>query len=871
MLQISFLRHSIVLGLAIAFHAELRAQQNLAPYKQANLPVDQRVSDLLGRMTLDEKIAQLSHIHEYEIFSNKQLDSVKMKSRLGDRSFGCVEAFTLNGAQCAKAMRAIQYYMVNHTRLGIPIFTVTESLHGSVQDGSTIFPQTVAIGATFNTELAYKMTAAISKELMAQGMRQSLSPGLDVVRDLRWGRVEESFGEDPVLVGEMAIAQVRGYMDNSIAPMLKPIGSAAPSGGLNLASIDCSERDMREIYLKPYEMAVKRTAVKAVMTSYNSWNRIPNSASRWMLTDVLRGEWKFDGYVYSDWAAVSMLKDFQRVAATEEEAAAMALKAGLDLEASSNYYLKIPELLNTGQLQMAEVDTAVARVLKAKFALGLFEKPYGDEHVKYQDAVHRPEAIALSKEMADESIVLLKNEKELLPINRNKFKSIAVIGPNADQVQFGDYTWTRDNKHGVTPLRAITELVGDASKIKYAAGCDLVSGDSTGFAAAVEASKQTDLTLVFVGSSSASLARDYGNATSGEGFDLSDLNLPGVQEHLVKALHRSGKPVVVVLVTGKPFAIPWIKDHIPAIAVQWYGGEKAGVAIADMLFGKTNPSGKLPFSFPRSVGHLPVYYNHLPSDKGYYKRRGSADKPGRDYVFSSPDALWNFGYGLSYTNFSIPSIRLMDTVITTKDTLRVVVNISNTGRQDGKEVVQLYVRNMTGGGLATPIRELKAFSKPKVAAGKTVSITLSLAISDLAIFDENMQQHVREGKYEIQVGIASDSILHRKTIVVANNLLSTKASSAQQQTEADASYKRIAGKAITVKGEIRDVQATPVVGATVRILGANISVKTDKLGAYSIKCTSNDILIITAPGYKELRVPVNGEKSLNLRLQYQSE
>lgn len=845
------------------------AQKNSMPlYKQSNAPVDARVKDLLARMTLDEKIAQLSHLHSYQIYTGQALDGQKLANVAGNLSYGCVEGFTLTGPNCNRAMYTIQQYMREKTRLGIPVLTVTESLHGSVQDGSTIFPQSVALGSTFNTDLAYKMTAAISRELKVQGMWQSLSPGMDVVRDLRWGRVEESFGEDPWLVGKMGIAETNGYLDNGISPMLKPFGAGgAPSGGLNLASVDCGERDLRDIYLKPYEMVIKSTGVMAVMSSYNSWDRVPNSASHFLLTDILRKEWGFKGYVYSDWAAVSMLKDFQHTARTYADAAKQALTAGLDLEASSNCYLELKELVKKGDLDIKYINQAVARVLWVKFKLGLFENPYPPAEGSYKQMVHSVAAINLSRQIADESIVLLKNEQNLLPLDAQKIKSIAVIGPNADQVQFGDYTWSRDNNNGITPLKGLTNLVGDKIKINYALGCDLTTQNRSGIQAAVKAANSSDVSVVFVGSSSASLARNYSNATTGEGFDLSDLNLTGVQEDLVKAVQATGKPVVVVLVTGKPFSIPWIKNNIPAIVVQWYGGERGGDAIADMLFGKTNPSAKLPFSFPQSVGHLPVYYNYLPTDKGYYHQRGSIDKPGRDYVFSNPDALWSFGYGLSYTNFKLSDIAFSDTVLGIHDTLKVKLKVNNTGAKDGKEVVQLYVRNL-GGSVVTPIKQLKDFAKPFIAAGGNELVNLKLPISELTLYNINMKKVVEPGDFEIQIGDASDHVVFNKIIHVANRAqVSTVAN--HRTTAVKRQVKTISDKTeiLTIEGDIRDVQATPVVNVTIKSVKLGKQVIADG-GKYAIQAYANDTLIFSAPGYEPSTVEVKNQKSINVRLNY---
>ena len=622
------------------------------PYQQAGLPVSQRVDDLMKRMTLEEKIAQIRHLHSWDIFNEQTLDKEKLTAVVGETGYGFVEGFPLTGENCRSSMREIQEYMLTRTRLGIPAFTVAESLHGSAHEGSTIFPQNIALGSTFNPALAYRRACMTADDLHAQGMRQVLAPCIDVVRDLRWGRVEESYGEDPYLCGIFAQSEVKGYLDSGISPMLKHYGPHGnPLGGLNLASVDCGLYDLHAVYLKPFEMVLRHLPVYAVMSTYNSWNRIPNSASRYLLTDILRDRWGFKGYVYSDWGAIEMLETFHHTAANKAEAAIQALTAGLDVEASSECYPELFRLVKEGKLDKSYIDTAVRRVLTAKFECGLFEDPYGDKHAA-SGGMHSLRSVELSRQIAEESIVLLKNENNLLPLDMNKLTSIAVLGPNADQVQFGDYTWSRDNKDGITPLQGIKALVGEKIKINHAVGCSMMSRDTTGIGEAVEATLKSDVAVIFCGCSSASLARDYTRTNCGEGFDLSDLSLTGAQSDLIQAVYATGKPVILVLVSGKPFAISWEKEHIPAIVAQWYGGEQEGYAIADVLFGKVNPSGHLTYSFPQSAGHLPVYYNHLPSDKGFYKRPGSYEQSGRDYVFSSPEPLWAFGHGLSYTTFS---------------------------------------------------------------------------------------------------------------------------------------------------------------------------------------------------------------------------
>lgn len=828
------------------------------PYQRADLPIEERVKDLLQRMTPEEKLAQIRHIHSWEIFNGQALDERKLEEKAQGMSWGFVEGFPLTAENCAKNMLAIQRFMVEKTRLGIPIFTVAESLHGVVHEGATVFPQNIALGSTFDTDLAYRKTSMIADELHAVGMRQVLSPCIDVVRDLRWGRVEESFGEDPYLCGRFGIAEVKGYMDNGISPMLKHYGPHGnPLSGLNLASVETSIRDLHEVYLKPFEMVMKQAPTLAVMSAYNSWNRIPNSASHYLLTDVLRKEWGFKGYVYSDWGAIEMLKNFHFTARNSEEAALQALTAGLDVEASSDCYPAIPGLIERGELNREIVDEAVRRVLYAKFRIGLFDDPYGEKFAK--GAIHSGKAIALSKKIADESTVLLKNERQLLPLSIGKLKSIAVIGPNADQIQFGDYTWTRDNRFGVTPLQGIRKWAGTNVKVNYAKGCSLVSMDESGIRQAVEAAEQSDVCVLFCGSASAALARDYKSSTCGEGFDLNDLTLTGAQPALIKAVQATGKPVILVLVTGKPFAIPWEKKNIPAILVQWYAGEQSGNSIADILFGKVSPSGRLTFSFPESTGHLPVYYNHLRSDRGFYKSPGSYDSPGRDYVFSAPVPLWSFGHGLTYTTFEYSNLQTDRASYLLNDTVHVRIDLKNTGECEGKEVVQLYVSDACS-SVAMPVRQLRDFRKVALQAGETQIVRLSIPVSELTILNEKNEAIVEPGEFEIQVGSASDHILLRKTIRVGQP---------QPVVNRQEQVLPKSERQITVQGVIRDVQATliPEVRIYEKTTGKLLG-KSDNRGNFTVKTGNREILRFQKKGYQSLERFVDNQENINIRMDY---
>ena len=729
------------------------SQSKTVPYLNSKLPVAQRVKDLLGRMTLHEKILQMQHLH----------DITGIES-LNGFSYGCVMNTDLDADKASATYSALQSYMKAKTKLGIPVLTCTEAIHGAYQGNCTVYPQAIALGSTFNPDLVARMAMFISKELKAMNIKQVLSPDLDVARELRWGRVEETYGEDPFLNGTMGVAYVKTMKENNIICTPKHfVAHGTPTAGLNLASVSGGERELRSIYLVPFEKVIKEANPLSIMNCYSSYDDIPIAGSHYFLTDILRNELGFKGYVYSDWGSVDMLRSFHRTALNKGDAAKQAVEAGLDLEAAGDDYLELEKMVQEKTFDIKYIDLAVSRILYVKFESGLFDHP-ANEGIDVNTVIHSKESIALAKEIADESIVLLKNKNAVLPLSVDKYKSIALIGPNANQYQPGDYSWTRTNEHGVTALQGLKSLVGNNVTINYAKGCDAWSQNREGFQEAVDAAKKSDIAILVVGTESGTFT-DNKNATSGEGFDLSDLKLPGVQEDLIKEIKTTGKPIIIVLLAGKPLAIPWMKDNADAIVIQWYGGEQQGNALADVLFGKVNPSGRLNVSFPQSVGQLPCFYNYRPSDKGFYHQPGSPDKPGRDYVFANSNALWSFGYGLSYTRFDYLDVVISKDKVKANDIITIDVKIKNTGSIDGKEVVQLYVRDVVS-SVVTPVRQLKAFQKVSVKAGEMMTVRLTLTINDLFLYNKDMKRVIEPGEYELQIGAASNDIKITKKITV---------------------------------------------------------------------------------------------------------
>lgn len=759
---------TVCLSVAVASHAQT--------YKDPNASIDERVEDLLGRMTLEEKIAQMNMngMGEY-----RQLP----------HGAGVVESPFISVQEIARMSSETKRYARENTRLGIPPIQIGECLHGQLAMGATIFPQAIAQGSTWNPALVERMASVIALEASASGVDQALSPLFDLAREPRYGRTEECYGEDPYLVARMGVAFVEGMQGKAEYTRVHGMapgklmctakhfaGYSVPAGGINLAPSSLGEREMRTLHLYPFEKVVKEANVCAVMPSYNEVDGMPAHSNRWLLTDVLRGEWGFGGYVFTDYGGLSQLHNFHHVAADASEAAVMGINAGVDLEAARpDAYARLSDLVKAGKVNEEQIDTAVRRILRVKFMAGLFDKPYPDPE-RLSEVVHRPEHVALALEVAQESAVLLKNDSALLPLDASKLKSIAVIGPNADQVQYGDYTYTRDNRSGVTILQGLRDRLGSRVQINYAKGCNITGSDRSGIDAAVEAASKSDVAVVVLGETSVILSglgwgvglgenepRDP--FVSGEGYDLTSLDPPGVQRELLQAVCATGKPVVLVMVHGRPWSIDWEKDHVPAILEAWYPGEQGGNAIAGILLGDVNPSGRLNCSVPRSVGHLPVTYDYKPSARGINREPGTPEKPGRDYVFSSPAPLFAFGHGLSYTTFEYNDLKIDNNA--SAKTVKVSVNVRNTGSRDGKEVVQLYVNDRVS-SVTTPQKMLKGFDKIELKTGEQKTVTFDLPYDELALWNASMQRVVEPGEFAVMIGRSAEDIALSGSFVVSD-------------------------------------------------------------------------------------------------------
>lgn len=693
----------------LSFHSSWASSPDF-PYKNPRLAIEQRVEDLLGRMTLEEKVEQLNmkSLRTLEFDGKGRVTEASLEKLFAGKSIGCLESPFIEHEKIAKFSEAADRYLREHTRLGIPAIQIAECLHGHMALGATIFPQSIGLGSTWNPELIKEMAGVIAQEALLAGVDQALSPLFDIARDPRYGRVEECYGEDPYLV--------------------------------------------------------KEANIYSIMPGYHEIDGVPIHANKWLLKDILRDEWGFDGYIFSDYGAIGMMNYLHHTADGPKETGYQAITAGVDVEAPGAYgYKHLVELVKEGRLSESVIDESVRRVLTIKFKMGLFDRPFkvkkGD-----QQKVHTPESVELARRIAEESIVLLQNNNRVLPLDKSKLKSLAVIGPNADKVQFGDYSPTKNNAYGVTVLQGLKEYLNEEVKINYALGCGITSLFTDSIASAVEAAEKSDAVVLVLGGTSQTLSGiGWGDpnskelATCGEGYDRNELDFPGVQPQLLDAVVATGKPVVLVMINGRPLTIGEEAAKVDAVVEAWYPGERGGEAVARVLFGEVNPSGRLSMTFPPTTGHIPLYAAQKPSSRGFYKHPGTLGKPGRDYVFAHPKPLFCLGHGLSYTTFEYKNISIDNTILNGGSTVLVSCEVSNTGDCDGAEVVQLYVRDVVG-SVTTPMRALKAFQKVYLKRGETKKVSLQIAKEDLMLWNQQMKRVLEPGDFEIYIGSSVEDI-----------------------------------------------------------------------------------------------------------------
>ncbi|HVU08341.1 MAG TPA: glycoside hydrolase family 3 N-terminal domain-containing protein [Verrucomicrobiae bacterium] len=740
----------LAMGIIVA-----KGDDSLLPYKNSALPVDERVKDLLGRMTVEEKARQLDMYYGCETLlstnpdqtidhhthakPNAVFDPQFALKNLGNLGVGSIHDLYPS----ARLYNTVQAWVIKSNRLGIPALFLEEGLHGYMAYDQTVFPQSVNLASTWNPKLARETGAAIAAEARANGVDMILGPVLDVARDPRWGRVEEDFGEDPYLSGQLGLAYVQGMQGNSLATdhtcIAEPKHFAAhgsPESGLNTSPVHVGEREVRTVMLKSFEPAVREGHAMGIMAAYNDIDGVPCTANPWLLNQVLRDEWGFEGFVLSDLGAIRRLYDTHHVAATPADAVCLAINSGVDMQFydfdHQVYQNAIVAGVMTGKISTNTIDQAVARILKLKFALGLFDHPFVDETLNAK--VRRsPEHLALSLEVARQSMCLLKNENHLLPLPKN-LKCVAVIGTNADITRLGDYADVATENSEFGMLNQIKKIVSPQTRILFS--------DGNRIDEAVAQAQKAEVVILGLGE---------WHGVSGEGFDRSELGLPGNQETLLEAVIKTGKPVVLVLQNGRALTIPWAAEHVPAILEAWYPGEFGGRAIAETLFGDNNPAGRLPVTFPKNVGQLPVYYNHFPSK-------------GKNYVDGDDAPQFVFGYGLSYTTFRYDNLKIVTPTVSSGDDILVSFDLSNTGERDGDEVAQLYIRQTTA-SVATPVKALKAFERVHLKAGETKPITFHLKPSDLAVWGADRKWAVEPGEFTAMVGGSSAAKLSEKFIL----------------------------------------------------------------------------------------------------------
>ncbi|MCA0453761.1 MAG: glycoside hydrolase family 3 C-terminal domain-containing protein [Chloroflexi bacterium] len=756
-------------------------------YHDHTLSVEDRVRHLLAEMTIEEKVAQLWGIWINEIIETEQDERQFSPTKAAGRIPNGVGHISRVGGgallppvKSAHLANTVQRFLVAQTRLGIPAIVHEESCAGYLGREATTFPQAIGLAAMWEPDLVYQMADVIRQQMRAVGAHNSLAPVFDVSRDPRWGRIEETYGEDPFLISAIGAAYVSGLQSpdwkQGIAATAKHfLGHSASEAGMNWAPAHIPDRELREVFLTPFKAALESANIATFMNAYHEHDGVPVGSSRALMVDLLRGELGFDGVVASDYFTINMFVQYHKIAATKQDAAVLGLQAGIDVELPGVdcYGQPLLDALAAGQIDTALIDASVQRVLKLKFQLGLFENPYVDAG-KAIEVYNTPDQLQLSRTLAQKSIVLLKNEGSLLPLNP-ALKSIAVIGPSADSVRLlqGDYhypahlegnfdpdvslgaptppekartfDWTDHFPKSTTVLAGIRAAVSPDTQIHYAQGCTTTGSDTSGFAAAVEAARNAGVAVVVVGDKSG-LAR---GCTCGESHDSATLILPGVQQQLVEAVVASGTPTVVVLLTGRPYAIQWIADHVPAVFEAWLPAQEGGAAIADILFGAVNPGGKLPVSVPRHVGQVPLYYNHKPSG-GRSHWQGT-------YEDMTTRPLFAFGHGLSYTRFEYSSLNISADQVTATDTLDIRVTVKNCGEVAGDEVVQLYLNDPIA-SVTRPVKELKGFKRVTLQPGEEKTVTFALDVRHLAFYDRDMRYAVEPGSISVMIGAASDDI-----------------------------------------------------------------------------------------------------------------
>ena len=741
-------------------------------YKNKALSPEARSIDLLGRMTLDEKLMQTQclWIQKSRILnSSGDFDETKataaLKNGLGQlgrlNEHAGPNSSGYHPKEAATLYNKIQKFFVEKTRLGIPVMIHEESLHGQQTQDATNFPIPIGLASTWNENLMAEIFSKVAEEVRARGGHHVLAPVVDVTRDPRWGRTEETMGEDPFLISRLAVAQVKAYQGNTtylgknnVAATLKHFGVHGQSeGGLNVAPSNMDERTAREVFFPPFKAAVQEAMAMNVMATYNEIWGLPAHINKYLLTDILRKEWGFKGVVVSDYFAIRDVSTLHKITPSYDEAGYLAFKAGIDLETPDpDGFVNLKKFIKEGKITVKEIDAAVTRILISKFRVRLFDDPYVDPD-NAEKVVGSAEKRAIAYKAAQEAMVLLKNENNFLPLDKNKIKTIALIGPNADKCLLGGYS--SKPRVCISPLQAIKERYGNNIKVLYAEGVKLTdknnwfadtinladNGDvNLKIAEAVEIARQADVVVLFVGGNESMSREGWARDHLG---DLPTLELLNGQNELIRAIVSTGKPTCAFINSGPPLSIEKLVTSVPAVMQCWYLGQEGGYAMADALFGEINPGGKLPISFPRTSGHIPAYYNYKPSARRGYNL-GFTVSP-----------LFAFGHGLSYTTFQYSNLKLSSSEMNSNGTVTVSVDIKNTGTRKGAEVAQMYIRDDYA-SVTRPVKELKGFKKIWMEPGQTQTVNFTVTRELLSFYNSEMKWVAEPGDFTIMVGTASD-------------------------------------------------------------------------------------------------------------------
>ncbi|WP_242156317.1 glycoside hydrolase family 3 N-terminal domain-containing protein [Aestuariivivens sediminis] len=741
-------------------------------YKDANAPIEDRIKDLLSRMTITDKARQIDIYHAKALnISDRKILNREFKT-MGDtlsRGIGFLQFDTQLPIDEYRAnFNAIQKYFIEETELGIPAISNGEGCHGFVGAEGTVFPVPLSMGSTWNKDLIEAIYTAIGKEMRLYGITHAATPVLDLLRDPRYGRCDELYGEDPFLVAEIGVAAIFGIQGryerigpNHLIATAKHFGAhGEPEGGTNLAPVNLSERVLRETHFYPFERIVKDANVRSVMASYNEIDGVPSHGNSWLLNDILRREWGFTGYVISDYDAVRRMIYRQHVVHDKKEAAERALTSGMDFECPSGRdkycFRYLPQLIKEGSIKEAVLDLAVARVLRNKFLMGLFEQPYVKEIPKKERLVFQEDHRKLALKAAEQGMILLKNDNNTLPLDKAKIKKLAVIGANADEVHYG--TYSNVFKEGVSILEGIKTYANGEFEVHYAEGFQIYENDTLLPASektaeraverlkeAVALAEKCDTVILVLGGNEFTCREGWAEDHTG---DRVDLTLLGGQDELTKQILEVNKNTSVLLINGRPLAINYVTENVPAIIEGWYLGQEQGTAVANILFGEVNPSGKLTVTIPKSVGQLPVYYNHKPIVHE------------RSFVEGTYDPLYYFGFGLSYTKFEYSNIKLSKSEANIGELVTISVDVTNVGNRAGDEIVQMYIRDKVS-SVTRPMKELKGFERISLKRRETKTVTFTIDKKKLHFFDLAMNRVVEPGEFDIMVGPNSQELITR--------------------------------------------------------------------------------------------------------------